>query len=242
MPGGARRSPARLSDQQQIRWQGGIEVRQYLVEFFTDQQLGGAFGGGLTSYLRVFAALPRGAGLWGLPPASTMGVVRGLSKIYPGAALVLVAGGLGWLAVHVWGLGLDRADQLASALGLFVGLLSLLLTGVGLRLAWAASREAQAARTLPKGSSGQSVTGSVVAGPVHQVRNVKGGLAIDAFPGGPPVHGAGKTSAGHAAAADIVESGQAIANTQVYGAVVQVDGVDGDVEIIRRPRRGGPHG
>ncbi|MFE5325445.1 hypothetical protein ACFRCG_03350 [Embleya sp. NPDC056575] len=135
--------------------------------------------------------------------------------VVAGAALV-------GLAVYLVVVGLDEADKWASVLGLFVALVGLVVSVVGV---W---RERTA-------SGGQSVTDGVIAGGVAQVSDTGGNVRItrrgtgpvvppSATPGAPP-------SAGDTAPAD----GQRVHGGTVSGPVDQVQGTDGDVDIEEVP-------
>jgi len=68
--------------------------------------------------------------------------------------LVASASGVTWLAVYLWQQGLDRADKLGSAVGLFVGIAALLLTAVGVWRAWSTRSVPQRAVPAPRGEAG----------------------------------------------------------------------------------------
>lgn len=135
--------------------------------------------------------------------------------IWVGVAVVgVVVIGLGVLMV---GVGLDKADKLASVLGLFVGLVGLALSVFGTLLA----RRAPAARR-------QSVTGSSVRGGIIQVQGVRGGLRIDALDGAsassPPLGGS---------VAPAEPDRQSAPGSGVAGPLRPVTDGNGDVDIDR---------
>ncbi|MEV4343279.1 hypothetical protein AB0J83_02190 [Actinoplanes sp. NPDC049596] len=137
--------------------------------------------------------------------------MRGWVPAVAGGVLVV---GLGvFLAVQ----GLDRADKVASVLGLFVGLAGLGLTVTG---AFGARR----------GSGGQSVTDSAIGGDVAQVRGVSGSVRIGPAPAAeaPPPPSASSPPAGHGSG-----DAQSVTRSSAKGPVRQVGDVGGDVEIDR---------
>jgi hypothetical protein len=134
---------------------------------------------------------------------------------------VLVAGLGMFLAVQ----GLDRADKLASVLGLFVGLAGLALAVVG----------AVGARQR---AGGQSVTDSTIGGGVAQIHGVRGSVRIG--PGAAPVVPPAPVPPLPAAPpvappsqADGAGGGQSVTRSATAGPVRQVGDVGGDVELDR---------
>lgn len=90
--------------------------------------------------------------------------MRGRTATWAGAVIagVALAGLAGYLVV----MGLDKADKLASVLGMFAGLGGLAISAIGL----------VGERT--KRADAQSVRGSSAGGSVTQVRDVKGNVRI----------------------------------------------------------------
>jgi hypothetical protein len=128
---------------------------------------------------------------------------------------VLVAG----LGFFLTAQGLDKADKLASVLGLFVGLI-----GLGLAVFGGAGARRQV--------GGQSVTDSTIGGSVTQVRGVRGNLRVGpSAPAGSPV--APPLSAPTAAppAGGDLGEGQAVTRSSTAGPVRQIDDVGGDAEL-----------
>lgn len=145
------------------------------------------------------------------------------------AALLIITG----VAAYLLSVGLDRADKLASALSLLVGLLALSATYL-LPAPGADARE----------GGSQTVDRSEVGGRLVQARRIAGSLraargprpttpAPPAAPGSwPPAPGeqspgehppGGRPPAGPGA--------QRVEGTRVGGDLTQVDGVDGEVSL-----------
>ncbi|QKW20455.1 hypothetical protein HUT16_16490 [Kitasatospora sp. NA04385] len=140
-----------------------------------------------------------------------MGSARWRMLVWVGAG-VSVAG----LAVFLWAEGLDRANQWAGVLGLFVGVAGLVLTlagGTGGR------------------SGGQSADGAAAGGSVRLVRGVQGDVVIDAPSAPGPVPEAAPDPVPGAAPP---AGGLSARNVRAGGDVELVDGVEGSV------RFGGP--
>ena len=155
-----------------------------------------------------------------------------------GAVAVAAVAGLG---VYFAVAGLDKADKLASVAGTFIGLAGLVVSVYGI---FQTRREAPGSSAA---GSGQSVTGSTVAGGVTQVKGVTGSVRI----GGVPTHSSTAPPASAPAApssvSELTPSGapeavseasepagrQSVADSQAGGEVTQVDGVGGDVDIDR---------
>ncbi|WP_051731959.1 hypothetical protein [Kitasatospora phosalacinea] len=121
------------------------------------------------------------------------------------------------LAVFLWAEGLDRANQWAGVLGLFVGVAGLVLSLAG----GAGGR-----------SAGQSADGAAAGGSVRLVRNVKGDVVVGAPSApGPVPEAAGAAPPGEAPPAG---GGLSARGVRAGGDVELVDGVEGSV------RFGGP--
>ena len=133
--------------------------------------------------------------------------------VIAGVALVALTG---YLVV----MGLDKADKLASVLGMFAGLGGLAISAVGL------------VGERRKRADAQSVRGSSAAGSVTQIRDVKGNVRISRE---------GRTDMGvmpvtpSAPQAVPEAKGQSVHETYVAGDIDQVDGADGDVTIEESP-------
>ncbi|GIG60625.1 hypothetical protein Lfu02_49970 [Longispora fulva] len=139
----------------------------------------------------------------------------------------LLVGGLALVGLGAFFVvaGLDRADKLASAIGLFVGLGGLGVSVYGLVLT----------RRVPPVESGQSMNKSAVGGSVNQIRDVHGNVKF-----GPPAPSRAPATAPSSAPtgpagseAVVAPDGQRVTESQVCGDVLQVDGVVGDVDIDR---------
>ncbi|MFJ5230436.1 hypothetical protein ACIQBJ_11145 [Kitasatospora sp. NPDC088391] len=133
-----------------------------------------------------------------------MGSARWRVLVWVGAGVSAVG-----LAVFLWAEGLDRANQWAGVLGLFVGLVGLVLAvtgGIGGR-----------------GGGRQSADGAAAGGSVRLVRGVKGDVVIGRGPAPGPVPEAGRVpEAG---------DGQSARGARAGGDVELVDGVDGSVRF-----------
>ncbi|MFJ1753903.1 hypothetical protein [Kitasatospora sp. NPDC088134] len=141
-----------------------------------------------------------------------MGSARWRVLVWVGAGVSAVG-----LAVFLWAEGLDRANQWAGVLGLFVGLAGLVLAvtgGVGGR-----------------GGGRQSADGAAAGGSVRLVRNVKGDVVVGRGPAPGPVPEAPQPVP---AAAD----GQSARGARAGGDVELVDGVDGSVRFGGSGRSG----
>ncbi|MFJ8442449.1 hypothetical protein [Kitasatospora griseola] len=135
-----------------------------------------------------------------------MGSSRWRWLVWVGAGISVVG-----LAVFLWGEGLDRANQWAGVLGLFVGLAGLVLSVTG---------------GVRGRGGGQSADGAAAGGSVRLVRNVKGDVVIggSAAPGPVP-------EAPAAPAADAAGDGQSARGIRAGGDVNLVDGVEGSVRF-----------
>jgi hypothetical protein len=130
---------------------------------------------------------------------------------------------LGGLAVAGLGVffvltGLDRADKLASVIGVFVGLIGLTISVYGVVLA----------RRGATASGRQTVAGSSIGGGVAQVRGVRGNVRIG--PGstmGAVPRGARRSPS----APGTAPAGQSVVDSAAAGPVRQVDDVGGDLDI-----------
>ncbi len=128
------------------------------------------------------------------------------------AAAVVVAGLVAYLA----SVGLDKADKLASVLGLLVAVAALLVPYL-----------------LPSSDgdhsgsgSAQQVANTVVGGHLTQARDAKGVRVQDPVTSGPPQApppGPDPGPEGH--------GGQYVSGVWVGGNLTQVDGADGDITI-----------
>ncbi|MGW4379259.1 hypothetical protein [Kitasatospora sp. NPDC004531] len=137
-----------------------------------------------------------------------MGSSRWRWSVWVGAG-ISVAG----LAFFLWGEGLDRANQWAGVLGLFVGLAGLVLSVTG---------------GIRGRGGGQSADGASAGGSVRMVRNVQGDVVIGgaAAPPGPV-----PDAAAPPAAADAAGDGQSARGVRAGGDVNLVDGVEGSVRF-----------
>ncbi|MFD8596137.1 hypothetical protein ACFV1L_14150 [Kitasatospora sp. NPDC059646] len=136
-----------------------------------------------------------------------MGSTRWRWLVWVGAGISVVG-----LALFLWGEGLDRANQWAGVLGLFVGLAGLLASVTG---------------GVRGRGGGQSADGAAAGGSVRMVRGVKGDVVIgrgSAAPG--PVPDAATTPV-----ADAAGDGQSARGVRAGGDVELVDGVDGSVRF-----------
>ena len=116
--------------------------------------------------------------------------------------------------------GLDRADKLASVLGLFVGLLGL---GVAVTGVLGGRRNA----------AGQAVTDSRTKGSVTQIRGVQGSVRLGAEATAATPDESSPTSGGAPARGGGAGEGQSVARSWTVGPVRQIDEVGGDVDIDR---------
>ncbi|WP_404869177.1 hypothetical protein ACI1MP_20165 [Kitasatospora griseola] len=135
-----------------------------------------------------------------------MGSSRWRWLVWVGAGISVVG-----LAVFLWGEGLDRANQWAGVLGLFVGLAGLALSVTG---------------GVRGRGGGQSADGAAAGGSVRLVRNVKGDVVIGggAAPGPVP-------EASAAPVTDAAGDGQSARGIRAGGDVNLVDGVEGSVRF-----------
>jgi hypothetical protein len=145
-------------------------------------------------------------------------VTRGV-VIVGGLALV----GLGAYFVVV---GLDRADKLASVIGVFVGLVGSGFSGYSVVL----TRRGPAQSP----SRGQTVSRSAVAGDVLQIRDVGGDVRIGPAVAGTAAEAPRTRIPRFMPAQDARTCGdQLVTETQVQGQVRHVDGIGGAVEVDR---------
>ena len=128
------------------------------------------------------------------------------------AAVVVLAG----LAAYLASVGLDKADKLASVLGLLVAVAALV-----------------APYLLPSSDgdhsepgSAQQVANTVVGGHLTQVRDAKGVRVQGPVTSGPP-----QAPPPGADPAPEGQSGQYVNGVWVGGNLTQVDGADGDITI-----------
>ncbi|WP_051653177.1 hypothetical protein [Kitasatospora cheerisanensis] len=136
-----------------------------------------------------------------------MGSTRWRWLVWVGAGISVVG-----LALFLWGEGLDRANQWAGVLGLFVGLVGLLASVTG---------------GVRGRGGGQSADGAAAGGSVRMVRGVKGDVVIgrtSAAPG--PVPDQASTPV-----TDTAGDGQSARGVRAGGDVELVDGVDGSVRF-----------
>ncbi|WP_283134420.1 hypothetical protein [Rhizohabitans arisaemae] len=145
---------------------------------------------------------------------------------------------LGALGAAFVVLGLERADQLAGVIGMFVAAAGLAVSVYGLRSArrspgGPADQDADPVpRTPPPVPTlTQTVADSTVGGDVLQVGEIKGSLRIGGTPPPPPAQDTATTTAGRSAPPD--PGGQTVENSRIGGSVHQVGDVGGDVEIDR---------
>lgn len=138
----------------------------------------------------------------GRAQAWTGGVITGVAVVVLTAYLITV--------------GLDKADKVASVVGLFVALAGLAISVAGLR------------RQEPTAGA-QGVDGTSVGGGVTQISGTGGSVKIthraSAASGAPaPIPGA-------ASAAPLGAGGQTVRNSSTTGPVDQVQSTEGDVEV-----------
>jgi hypothetical protein len=136
------------------------------------------------------------------------------SWIWVGRVIAVVV--VACLAAYLFAVGLDKADKLASVLGLLVAVIALV-----------------APYLLPpsdqdhsKSESTQSVTNAVVGGQLTQVRGTRGVKVHGSTAPLPNV-----TAAPATGQAPKAEGGQYVNGVWVGGNVTQVDGAAGDVTI-----------
>ncbi|MFC4052809.1 recombinase family protein [Actinomadura syzygii] len=138
----------------------------------------------------------------------------------------VVAGGtvLGVLGLFFFAVGLDDADKYASVIGAIAAVLGVALSLAGLR-----SRNAGGAPHGGRGS--QRISGSRIGGNAVQLRGVSGDVTVRGSaarrpgdPPAPPPEGEDDQEA---------EDGQTISRSAVGGDGIQVDQVDGDVNVDR---------
>ncbi|MDX3128930.1 hypothetical protein PV367_03760 [Streptomyces europaeiscabiei] len=152
--------------------------------------------------------------------------MRGRGQVWIGG--VVAVGALVYLTAYLIAVGLDKADKVASVVGLFVGLAGLVVSILGLR------REDPPDGGPPEG--GQSVRNSWVGEGITMVRDTRGNVQIShtsgpqPFPVGgpqpPPVPPASPPPSGTPDGA-----GQHVHGTTAGGPVDLVDGTGGNVEI-----------
>jgi len=137
-----------------------------------------------------------------------------------GTGLVLIG-----LGVYFFVTGLDRADKLSSAIGVFVSVLGLGVSGYGVLLT----------RRGPAGQPSQSVTGSTVGGGVVQVRGARGNVRIAPVASAVTVPPPGTASPPPLSSASDrpAVGGQSVAGSEVSGSVRQFDDVGGDLDLDR---------
>ncbi|MFJ1795109.1 hypothetical protein [Kitasatospora griseola] len=135
-----------------------------------------------------------------------MGSSRWRWLVWVGAGISVVG-----LAVFLWGEGLDRANQWAGVLGLFVGLAGLVLSVTG---------------GVRGRGGGQSADGAAAGGSVRLVRNVKGDVVIGGGGAPGPVPEAPAAPVPGAAG-----DGQSARGIRAGGDVNLVDGVEGSVRF-----------
>jgi hypothetical protein len=132
------------------------------------------------------------------------------------------------LGVYLVVIGLDRADKVASVIGMFAGLAGLALAAYGVVL----TRRGLEQHIRP---GGQVVAESSVGGEVLQVRGVRGNLRIGpAASPAPPLAGSASPSP---SAPTVAPGSQSVTGSQVAGPVRQVDDIGGDADLDRRARR-----
>ncbi|WP_143200005.1 DUF4337 domain-containing protein [Kitasatospora sp. CB01950] len=135
-----------------------------------------------------------------------MGSTRWRWLVWVGAGISVVG-----LAFFLWGEGLDRANQWAGVLGLFVGLAGLVLSVTG---------------GIRGRGGGQSADGAAAGGSVRMVRNVKGDVVIGGSPAPGTVPDAATTPV-----TDTADDGQSARGVRAGGDVNLVDGVEGSVRF-----------
>ncbi|MFJ5922557.1 hypothetical protein ACIQF6_08080 [Kitasatospora sp. NPDC092948] len=135
-----------------------------------------------------------------------MGSTRWRWLVWVGAGVSVVG-----LAVFLWGEGLDRANQWAGVLGLFVGLAGLVLSVTG---------------GVRGRGGGQSADGAAAGGSVRMVRDVKGDVVIGGRSASGPV-----PEASTAPVTDAAGDGQSARGVRAGGDVNLVDGVEGSVRF-----------
>ena len=129
------------------------------------------------------------------------------------AALVVLAG----LAVYLASVGLDKADKLASILGLLVALATLVAPYL--------LPSSDESRSKP--GSSQQVANAVVGGHLTQIRDAKGGVYVKGSVRARPT-----TKLPHDGdAAPEGQRGQYVNGVWVGGNLTQIDGVNGDTSI-----------
>ena len=134
-----------------------------------------------------------------------------------------VVGGLAiaGLGVYFVVVGLDRADKLASVIGVFATLIGLGLSASGAVL----TRHGAAPRP------NQTVADSTVGGEALQVRDIRGSLRVGGAGAGSPSTPPSTPTISTRSLAP--PAGQSILGTQTVGPARQIDGVGGDAEIDR---------
>ncbi|MGW3353537.1 hypothetical protein ACWDA3_60545 [Nonomuraea rubra] len=148
--------------------------------------------------------------------------MKGRILTWVGGASTIVAASC--LASYFVKVGLDKADKLASVLGLFVALVGLVLAIWGVMLA---RKSVPSTRT-----SSQSVADGTVHGDVTQIRGVTGSVRIGhSAPRFDPGSHTTPTSAASSQAA--LPEGQYVIRSDIGGSVHQIDQVGGDAEIER---------
>jgi len=129
------------------------------------------------------------------------------------------------LGVYLVVIGLDRADKVASVIGMFAGLAGLALAAYGVLLT-------RRGLGQPIGRAGQVVAGSSVGGDVLQVRGVRGNLRTGPATASPAPPQAGSAPPPPSAPAPAPGS-QSVTGSQVAGPVRQVDDIGGDADLDR---------
>jgi len=141
--------------------------------------------------------------------------MRGRSGVMWGGRIIAVLVFAG-TAFYLASVGLDKADKVASALGLLVAVGALI---------------APYLLPPPEGDHSESsrmqrVTNTVVSGHLTQARNVKDVRVHGARPGSPA-----QASPPGAGSAPEIRNGQYVNGVWVGGNLTQIDGVDGDITI-----------
>ncbi|MFI9783207.1 hypothetical protein ACIHEI_06790 [Kitasatospora sp. NPDC051984] len=135
-----------------------------------------------------------------------MGSTRWRWMVWVGAGISVVG-----LVFFLWEEGLDRANQWAGVLGLFVGLAGLVLSVTG---------------GVRGRGGGQSADGAAVGGSVRMVRDVKGDVVIGGGAAPGPVPDASATPV-----TDAAGDGQSARGIRAGGDLNLVDGVEGSVRF-----------
>jgi hypothetical protein len=127
-------------------------------------------------------------------------------------AVVVVAG----LAVYLYTVGLDRADKLASVVGLLVAVAALVAPYV----------LPTSDHSSSKSGSPQTVANAVVGGHLTQVRDAQGIQVQGSGTALPP-----QTAPAVDGSVPDISGGQYVNGVWVGGNVTQIDGADGDVTL-----------